>query len=346
LTKIIESDPDLEVIDTARDGQDAIDKTVKLKPDLITLDIEMPVMNGLDALRHIMAQCPTSVIMVSSLTTEGSRETLKALRLGASDFVAKDASFISQKIDALRDELIAKIKAIGGHRQRVAESAGETKIAKPTSKPPVFKAGDFDLVAIGSSTGGPPVVETIARSLTAEMSAPVVIAQHMPGVFTKSLSERLNAKCVVDFHHGEDGMTLKPGSVYLAPGGKQMRVHRLAGGGWALRINNEPADALYKPSVDVFFSSVAQAVGERTLGLMLTGMGDDGVKGARLINDQGGTILTQSADTCIVYGMPKAVDEAGVSAASLSPRQLCETLATLQKSGQNAEPSVARRRAG
>ncbi len=341
LTRLIESDPDLKVVDTARDGEDAIEKTKRLKPDLITLDIEMPKMNGLDALRQIMAECPTTVLMVSSLTTRGSREALKALRLGAADFVAKDASFVSLNVDSLKDELIAKIKAIGPMKRpagapdkpAAATSAPAAPPALRSKEPPTFRADQFDLIVIGSSTGGPPVVETIAAALAPDLACPLVLAQHMPGVFTKSLAERLNAKCAVSVYEAEDGMPLYPGTMYICPGGRQTRVRASIAGGLSLRVDDDPADALHKPSVNVLFESAAKARKGRTLAVVLTGMGDDGALGATQIHHGGGVVLTQSAETCVVYGMPKAADDAGISAASLSPTQICQSLGAIRTPG-------------
>ncbi|RMH30169.1 MAG: chemotaxis response regulator protein-glutamate methylesterase [Planctomycetota bacterium] len=344
LTKLIESDPDLRVVDTARDGEDAVEKAKRLRPDLITLDVEMPKMNGLDALRKIMVDCPTTVLMVSSLTTKGSREALKALRLGAADFIAKDASFVSLNLDSIRDELIAKIKALGPLGPGVKKHEAAAPRPAASGSPPEFEPDRFDLLVIGSSTGGPPVVETIAGSLAPDLACPVVLAQHMPAVFTKSLAERLNAKCAVSVYEAEDGMPLYPGTMYIAPGGQQTRVRASIAGGMSLRVNDTPADALYKPSVNVLFESAAATTGGKTLGVVLTGMGDDGAAGSAQIVEKGGVVLTQSADTCVVYGMPKAVDDAGCSQARLSPQQLCRAIGALRATDSGTP--AANRKAG
>jgi two-component system, chemotaxis family, protein-glutamate methylesterase/glutaminase len=341
LSKMIDSDPQLNVVATAHDGLDAIEKVKKYKPDLVTLDIEMPKMDGLTALRRIMSECPTTVIMVSSLTTQGSREALRAMRFGAVDFVAKDASFISNKIDALKDELLSKIKAIGSSTRMREEAASTKSEANPAhSAMPTLDPNQVGLIVIGSSTGGPPVVETIVNALPPDLIAPVVIAQHMPGVFTKSLSERLNAKAAVSVFEGEDGMPLYPGTVYISRGGHQTRIRKMPSNKWSLRVNDQPSDALYKPSVDVLFASAAECHGDRCVCVMLTGMGDDGVIGARAISARGGTVVTQSAATCVVYGMPKAVDDAGVSVARLSPAEICKMLSLLRASASTDSASI------
>lgn len=346
ISRMIASDAELTVVDTACDGIDAIEKAKRLHPDVITLDIEMPRLNGLDALRRIMVKCPTAVIMVSSLTSEGSQAALKALRLGASDFILKDAGYVSLNMDSIRESLISKIKAIGSCRVRRLAPTSSPRSEKVPAEIPVLCPSNFDLLVIGSSTGGPPVVETIAMALTPGMAVPVVVAQHMPGLFTKSLAEQLNARCAIRVCEAEDGMTITPGALYLAPGGMQTRIRRQAGYGWSLRVNSEPADELYKPSVNILFASAAEGAPGRTLGVMLTGMGDDGVRGARSIKANGGTLLTQSAETCVVYGMPKAVDEAGLSSASLTPEQLCEAIQALSRDRRSAASDLPAHRAG
>lgn len=329
LSMMIDSDPALHVVGSAKDGLDAIEQAKRLKPDLITLDIEMPKMDGLAALRRIMAECPTTVIMVSSLTTRGSHEALRAMRLGAVDFVAKDASYISQKIEALKEELISKIKAIGASNRLRAELAGRSAPQDhiPTT-PPKFRRDQFSVIVIGSSTGGPPVVETIVKALPPDLHMPVLVAQHMPAVFTASFAKRLDARSAVSVYEAENQMPLYPGTVYIGRGGLQMRIRPKLAGRWSLEVNDVPADALYKPSVNILFASAAKHVSGRSLGVVLTGMGDDGVEGAHAITDGGGVVLTQSAQTSVVYGMPKAVDDAGLTAASLSPAQISKILAS------------------
>lgn len=335
LTRLIESEPGLVVIDTARDGEEAVQKARLLRPDLITLDIHMPKLDGLGALERIMADCPTAVIMVSSLTTRGSADTLAALRLGAMDFVAKDARHVSLDIHAIRSELIAKIKAIEANRHAPASQGAPA--------PATFERDAFDLVVIGASTGGPPVLETIVASLSPQIAAPIVVAQHMPAIFTKSLADRLNARCMVNVLEAENGMPLYPGAVYIAPGGRQTRVRRVPGQRIFLRVCDEPSESLFKPSVDLLFSTAAESCGSQTLGVVLTGMGDDGVQGAHAIVRAGGAVLTQSSDTCVIYGMPKAVDDAELSTARLTPRQLCAAIGAIRP--LNAAPAPLARSA-
>lgn len=336
LTRLIESEPGLSVIDTARDGLEAVEKARLLRPDLITLDIHMPRLDGLGALERIMAESPTAVLMVSSLTTRGSQDTLDALRLGALDFVAKDARHVSLDIHAIRNELVAKIKALG------AAKTGE----RPTSNIEgdahgALQRDSFELVVVGSSTGGPPVLETIISSLSPQIAAPIVVAQHMPAIFTRSLADRLNGRCIVNVLEAENGMPLYPGAVYIAPGGRHTVVRRIPGQRPFLRVVDEPVETLFKPSVDELFASAADACAERALGIVLTGMGEDGVEGARAIVDAGGAVLTQEASTCVIYGMPKAVDDENLSTARLTPREICAAIGSIRQ----PEPETARRSA-
>jgi two-component system chemotaxis response regulator CheB len=266
--------------------------------------------------------------MLSSLTTKGSHAALHAMSLGAADVLAKDTSQISLAITNLKDELIKRVKAL-------AASALIRKQVRPaplqTNEIPQFRAGQFDLVCIGSSTGGPPVLESLLASLPANFSTPVAVAQHMPELFTRSMSERLAGMCKIKVKHVEDRMPLERGHIYIARGGLHMHVEKLGLARWELRMSDEPKDAPYRPSVDTLLGTAATATGSRTLAIVLTGMGQDGLEGGRLLHQNKGTLLAQSAETCVVYGMPKAVTENGLVAASLAPEQISTCLATLSR---------------
>ncbi|MCB9837965.1 MAG: chemotaxis response regulator protein-glutamate methylesterase [Phycisphaeraceae bacterium] len=354
ISEMIESDPALTVIATARDGEDAVAKAKELRPDCITMDIEMPKLNGLEALRAIMRDCPTKVLMCSSLTTDGSREALRALKIGACDFIAKDSSNVSATIKEMRGDLVHKIKAICGvdtigrgsstteHLRRMPAAASLLK--KPLSSPsapvaqrgsrmiPHFAPGDFDLLVIGSSTGGPPVLETLLAGLPSDLSVPIVIAQHMPKLFTKSMSERLDSLSMMSVMQAESGMPLHPGVVYVGEGGRHVRIARSSTGRMAIEIGDQPAEALYKPSVNELFASAAKAAGSRCLGVMCTGMGDDGVIGTGALRQAGGKMIAQNEETCVVYGMPKAVVDAGLANWILAPEQISQALTHLAPS--------------
>ncbi len=328
---MVNSEPGLEVIATARNGKEGLELAGKLRPDVITLDIEMPEMDGLTALRRIMRECPTNVIMVSSLTTEGSVASLQALRLGAADVIAKDHSQVSLTVTNMRDELVRKIRAIGARKHHHKPDRKPTP-AKPHARIPSLEGKRLDLIAIGSSTGGPPVLETIFAAIPPGFDTPIVVAQHMPELFTRSMAARLNDVCCLEVRHAEDGMTVERGCAYIAPGGQHTHVRKTRLAHWRLDVNDEPADAVYRPSVDALLGSAAEAVGARALGIVLTGIGDDGCAGARELHGKGGVVLAQSQETCVVYGMPKAVTEAGVTQANLSPDELGGALAGLVRS--------------
>ncbi len=335
IAQMLQSDADIEVVGTARNGKEGCELAGKLHPDVITLDIEMPEMDGLTALRHIMRDCPTAVIMLSSLTTEGSHAALTALRLGAADVLAKDMSQVSLSITNIRDDLLKRVRGVaGGSRRRkpigMTTSSSAHSAGSMTSVP-AYRPGQFDVVCIGSSTGGPPVLETILSVLPATMSAPIVVAQHMPELFTRSMAERLGQVCKMRVVHADDHMPLEQRTIYIAPGGKHIHLHKLGLVKWELLVNGEPKEALYKPSVDALFASAAVATGGRTLAVVLTGIGEDGLLGARDLHAKGATILAQNQETCVVYGMPKAVTQAAIIAASLSPEEIGQSVATLAK---------------
>lgn len=344
ISRIVSSDPALKVIDTARDGKDALEKAKALKPDVITLDIEMPNVDGLAALRAIRRECSPvpAVLMCSSLTTAGSLAALQAMRFGAADIIAKDASMVSSHMDDMRDELIAKIKAIApAFAPPATTSSSPSSAARATSNAAEasanfrlrpdhrFKPSDFELILIGSSTGGPPVLETILASLPANLPCPVVVAQHMPLLFTKSIALRLNESCPARVLHAESGTPLQPGHVYICPGGTHSHIARGVGNKLLLTTNDEPKTELYKPSVNVLFSSTATNFNGKVLGIVLTGMGEDGAVGSVALKAKGATILTQEAKSCVVYGMPRAVVAAGTSDCAATPEQIAAMLASL-----------------
>lgn len=323
LSMMLESDPDIKVIDTARDGAEAVEKTKALKPDLVTLDIEMPRMDGLAALRQIMAEEPVPVMMVSSLTTDGASATLDALELGAVDFIPKHSSFVSLDIVKIKDDLLVKIKDIArrknvlmaryrftrASRAKGGESPVRSTIAPGKATVIRKKKHTIGLIAIGSSTGGPPALQQIIPRLPRNVPVPIIIAQHMPATFTKSLAERLDRLSAVSVKEAENGEPLEAGSVYIAPGGKHLTVRKYGGRARTV-VSTEPSDTLYKPCVDVAMTSVATDYGSTAMGVILTGMGNNGVIGLGKIKTGGGIIISQDEATCVVYGMPRAAIEA------------------------------------
>lgn len=323
------ADPAIEVVGIAKNGREAVDLAKELKPDVITLDIEMPEMDGLTALRHIMRTAPTQIIMLSSLTTEGSAASLQALKLGAADVLAKDQSKVSMNMSKLQAQLIRTVKALAQsnpHRLGAAEAP-----VAPGDAVPQFRPTQFDLVCIGSSTGGPPVLETILGALPATTQPPIVVAQHMPEIFTRSMADRLNRMCALTVKHVEEREIIESGYIYLARGGKHMHVKKTRSGQLEACMGPEPVEAIYRPSVDALLSSAAAATAARTLGIVLTGIGRDGLEGGKDIHRVGGTILAQNQASCVVYGMPKSVAEAGITTANLAPTDIATALCRLSR---------------
>jgi two-component system chemotaxis response regulator CheB len=310
LTRMLGSAPDIEVVGTAVDGKEGWEKALDLRPDVVTLDVKMPRMDGLEALRRIMADCPTAVLLLSSQTREGAEVTLRGLELGAMDFVDKTSVQGQMNLLSLSEELQAKVRALASvprSRLRMASLVRETG---PKALP-AQHAARAQVVVIGTSTGGPPALQAIIPRLPEVLPCAVLVVQHMPVGFTRSLAERLDARSVVEVREAKQDEVVRPGSVLIAPAGQHMKLRR-RGGEVRVWLDDEPRSALHRPSVDVLMSSVAKAYGERAMGVILTGMGSDGVEGLRAIRDAGGMTLAESEETCVIYGMPKAAVEAGV----------------------------------
>ncbi|MFN0131821.1 MAG: chemotaxis-specific protein-glutamate methyltransferase CheB [Phycisphaerales bacterium] len=324
LSKFVRGDPALSLVGTARDGQEGLEMAAKEKPDVMTLDVEMPVLDGLSALRRLKSEPGPMprVLMCSTLTVKGSQHALEALKLGAADFIAKNIA--SDAMETFGREYVAKIKGIAPRRGVV--------LRPPFGSPSVIASSKRDIVLIGSSTGGPPVLEEILASLPAHMPVPIVVAQHMPELFTKMLAERLTACCKIKVVHAEPGMPLVPGVAYICPGGQHIRIVKWTSGRYAAEVSERPKEALYKPSVDELFESAALTVGAKCAAVVLTGMGEDGKIGATALKKAGGVIVSQSARTCAVYGMPRAVNDADLTAASLDPKQIAQAIAALARS--------------
>jgi len=342
LQKILSQDPDIKVLDTARDGREGILKLQALRPQVVTMDVEMPVMDGLQALEEIMRWQPTPVIILSAVTTEGAQATMKALDLGAFDVVAKPSGSPGADLQVLSRDLLEKVKAaagvnparlgrkyvplgtvvqpivssttrIGSPTGAVGVPAGQAPRSSGTGKVGSLPKYPVEIVAIGTSTGGPSALQAVLPILPAHFPVPVLVAQHMPPGFTGPLAQRLNGLCALKVREGIHGEVLKAGTVYVAPAGKQMQVLRKSGQ-LTLDIGDEaPIVTLYHPSVDVMFLSLAKAVGKGTLGVVMTGMGNDGMKGMKELKGLGGFAIAESEETCVVYGMPRSIVDAGLA---------------------------------
>lgn len=328
----IEFELGLQVVGTASNGRIALDKIQQLRPDVVTLDVEMPELDGLEVLRRLQEiASPPRVIMVSSFTAKGAALTAQALRLGAFDFILKPAT---DNWETSREGLLAQIGA-------------KLKLVDAAVRPPALKSQPFaecqswpskgvtaiapskpmpaEVVAIGVSTGGPAALASLLPQLPADLSSPVVIVQHMPPVFTKSMAEDLNRICKLRVSEATDGERLIPGHAYIAPGGRQMKVVPSSAGP-QICITDDPAERNCRPSVDYLFRSLAHLYGGRVLALVLTGMGDDGTLGCQLLERQGAAILAQDEASCVVYGMPRQVAECGLADAVLPLSEMARAI--------------------
>ena len=350
VSEILSSDTTIQVVGTATNGKEAIEQALALKPDVITMDYEMPMMDGITAVRHIMQRCPTPVLMFSSLTHEGARVTLDALDAGAVDYLPKNFEDISRNPEKVKQMLCEKVHTISRSNRRFsgyasapaapapapapaatsalrspAPTAGAARPAptpaparsaaptpSPTSAAPKRKA--YKLVAIGTSTGGPVALQRVLTQLPANFPAPIVLIQHMPAAFTKAFAERLDKLCRISVKEAEDGDILRPGLALLAPGGKQMMVD----GRGAVKILPGDERLNYKPCVDITFGSAAKSYGDKVLAVVLTGMGADGREGARLLKQSGSHIWAQDEASCVIYGMPMAIVKADLADAVYS----------------------------
>ncbi len=379
IVALLEKDPEITVCGTAKDGQDCLAKVAQLQPDIITLDVEMPRMDGLTTLKELMRTSPLPVLMVSSLTAEGAETTLKALEYGALDFIAKVSGADQEDFGV---ELRHKVKSIArrkaflrlrytrtnleaGRGSSLSSSAGGSSssslgsAARPSSlssglsrtsgtsslsgssslssrqsttpRPSLRSSspaagagapaaggiirpcsGTHDIVVIGVSTGGPPVVQKILSALPANFPACILVAQHMPATFTGPFAKRLDSVCQISVTEAVNGDKIQNGHAYVCPGGKHIGI-QMRGPLPEVLVTTEPTSALYKPSVNVLMETAGNGLGRRVLGVMLTGMGSDGCEGAKVLKQRGGYLIAQNEASCVVYGMPKAVVDAGLA---------------------------------
>jgi len=324
IIRMFENSPDISIVDVASDGLMAIELIQKLKPDVVTLDVQMPVLDGLSALERIMKECPVPVVMLSSLTGKGGDQTLRALDLGAVDFIDKSSAGGPMEFGNLLKELTSKIHVAARiDLEKLVSKKPATKTVTAVS--PASRGNGADVVLIGVSTGGPPALQTILGALPATFPVPILIVQHMPVGFTASLAERLNRVCPITVKEAQDGESPRPGTVYIAPGGVHLKL-RCFGEDLQLKLDVAPDDSLHRPSVDVLFNSAAEACGSRTLAFVLTGMGRDGADGARALKQAGGRVVVESESTAVVFGMPKAVQESVTVDATVPLAQVAETM--------------------
>ncbi|MEL4300456.1 chemotaxis response regulator protein-glutamate methylesterase [Shewanella xiamenensis] len=350
VSEIVNQDPELEVIATAANGAEAVKMAAELNPQVITMDIEMPVMDGITAVREIMAKCPTPILMFSSLTHDGAKATLDALDAGALDFLPKRFEDIATNKDEAILLLQQRVKALG--RRRIFRPVARPSVAPIPPRPstgsvlgnaptPVQSAPapvrtspvssirasgkQYKLLLIGTSTGGPVALQKILTQFPANYPHPILLIQHMPAAFTPAFANRLNGLCKIEVKEAANGDILRPGCAYLAPGGMQMMVERTGVTG-RIKVLAGSAEMNYKPCVDITFASASKAYGGDVLAVVLTGMGADGREGARMLKAAGATIWAQDEASCVVYGMPQAVASAGIATQSISLEHMAESI--------------------
>ncbi|MCE9686715.1 chemotaxis response regulator protein-glutamate methylesterase [Shewanella sp. AS16] len=356
VSEIISQDAELEVIGTATNGLEAVKMAAELNPQVITMDIEMPVMDGITAVREIMAKTPIPILMFSSLTHDGAKATLDALDAGALDFLPKRFEDIATNKDDAIALLQQRVRALGRRRlfrpigrpaplqprpltgsqvgTAPGTSVGSSRLQSQSQSPapvrqaaPTIRASgkQYKLLLIGTSTGGPVALQKILTQFPADYPHPILLIQHMPAAFTPAFAARLNGLCKIQVKEAAAGDVLSPGHAYLAPGGMQMLVER-AGTSGRIKVLAGNADMNYKPSVDITFASASKAFGGDILAVVLTGMGADGREGARMLKSVGANIWAQDEASCVVYGMPQAVTAAGLTSQSIPLDSMAESI--------------------
>lgn len=327
LCRELPKDPEIEVIGYARDGQEGVEKAATLRPDVVTLDVEMPRLNGLEALERIMAERPVPVVMVSSLTRAGADATLLALELGAVDFVAKPTAGGIASVHAVIEELAVKVKHARSARVRRPVGRARANVRAPTPGAQAAPGLGWRkrVVVVGASTGGPQALRSVLTSFPADTAVPILVVQHMPPGFTRALAERINGIGPLPAREARPGSRPEPGMILIAPGGFHMVVKK----GGAIELSQAPAECGVRPAVNVTMESTAEVYGAQTIGVVLTGMGHDGTRGAGLIRSAGGDVIAEDASTCIVYGMPRSVAEAGYASRVVPLYQVAPAVVSL-----------------
>ena len=357
ITDILAGSPEIEVIGKARSGQEAIEKVTELRPDVVTMDIEMPGLDGLQALGYIMSECPTPVIMLSGAESRQADVTMTAFQYGAVDFILKPSGNISLDMTKIKEEIVKKVKAASSvqvhklgfieevhkrgsieevHKRGSIEEGKKSRTIEVKSLKEntehVKKSLFHKIIVIGSSTGGPRALQQIIPLLPSNLNAPVLVVQHMPAGFTKSLAERLNSQSVIKVREAEEGDILQSGTVYIAPGDFHMTIKQQKINGdlkEVIALTKDEKVQGVRPSVDVLLNSVAPIFGQNSLGVILTGMGSDGTDGIRKLKLAGGKVMAEDESTCVVYGMPRSVIEQKLADYILPIGKIAENIAQI-----------------
>jgi len=310
LTNILSKSPFIEVVGTARDGLEALEKVEELKPDVITLDLIMPNMDGIAFLKELMKKRPTPVVIVS-IASESGELAIEALSLGAVDIIQKPTALASEKIYEISEDLIQKVKNASKVSLEKIKKITKSHVPVIELKKEILKT-KVDIVVIGLSTGGPQALRYMLPKFPKNFPVPIAVVIHMPLGYTEIFAQKLNEICQLEVKEAKDGDLVERGKIYIAQAGKHMTFEKRNNKVY-IKLDLKPFDTLHKPSVDVLFQSAGEVFGERVLGVVMTGMGNDGLKGAEYIKSKGGFIFSESEETCVIYGMPRCVEEAGLS---------------------------------
>ncbi len=324
IKQMLSRSPFIEVIGAARDGKEALEMVEQLRPDVVTCDLIMPVLDGVGFVREQMSRRPIPIVIVS-IANDGSELALTALDAGAVDFVQKPTALATEKMFEINDELVEKVKSAAGVQMARLQTtlSREPAVSLPT---PGSRAGLVDIVVLGISTGGPQALKYLIPQLPEDFPVPVVLVMHMPVGYTEMYAQKLDEISRLKVSEAREGDAVKAGSVLLAPAGRHLTLNRLAGGAIVTHLDARPFDSAHRPSVNVLFQSAAEVFGSRTLGVVMTGMGSDGKQGAAWIKSQGGLVFTEAEQSCIVYGMPLSVVEAGLSDKSVPLERMAQTI--------------------
>jgi two-component system chemotaxis response regulator CheB len=319
IRQMLSRSPFLEVVGTARDGKEALEMAAELEPDVITCDLIMPELDGVGFIKAQMARRPVPIVVVS-VASESGELVLAALDAGAVDFVQKPTALATERVLEIADELIEKVKAAAASRPSIGRQIPRPVVVRPAA------AKSVDIIVIGISTGGPQALKQLIPRLPAELAVPIAIVLHMPVGYTELYARKLNEQSALTVLESQGGEIVTRGNVYLAPAGRHLTVRRTPTGDVVTHLDVRPLDSLYRPSVDSLFQSAADAYGARVLGIVMTGMGSDGREGAAWIKAKGGSVLTESEASCVVYGMPRSIVEAGLSDGAVPLDQMADAL--------------------